>query len=183
MTTTWEKDGYRLRPAEKEDAESYCRGFLPVEPDIAHFTGCKESFTREEVLSFFYQCREDNSRRDFLLVAPNGDIAGESVLNEIDWEARCANFRIAIFHPGDCSKGLGTWMTEKTLSYAFEALKLHRVELDVFSFNPRAIRAYEKAGFRREGIRREAIPYGGGWADDILMAVLEQEWQARAPTF
>lgn len=183
MTNTWEKDGYLLRPARKEDAEGYSRNFTPLEPDIAHFTGCKESFSKEEVISFFCQCREDDSRRDFLLVSPAGEIIGESVLNEIDWEAKCANFRIAIFHRADCSRGLGSWMTEKALEYAFEVLKLHRVELDVFSFNPRAIRAYEKAGFRREGVRREAIPCEGGYADDILMAILEQEWREAHPLF
>ena len=48
----------------------------------------------------------------------------------------------------------------------------------MFSFNPRAIRAYEKAGFRREGVRRDAVRNGDGYGDDILMAILEPEWRA-----
>lgn len=104
---------------------------------------------------------------------------GESVLNEIDWDCKCANFRIAIFHGADRGRGLGSWMTEKTLQFAFEELGLHRVELDVFSFNPRAIRAYEKAGFRREGVRREAILDKRGYGDDILMGILEEEWRSQ----
>ena len=47
----------------------------------------------------------------------------------------------------------------------------------MFSFNPRAIRAYEKAGFRREGVRRDAVRDGDGYGDDILMAILEDEWR------
>lgn len=184
MTSTWEKDGYLLRPAKTEDAESYFhRNFDPMEGAIAHFTGCKAAFTREEVLSAFSHWLADPDRYTFLLVSPDGEIIGESVLNEIDWEAGCANFRIAIFHQADCSRGLGSWVTEKTLEYAFAALHLHRVELDVFSFNPRAIRAYEKAGFRREGVRREAIPCDGSYADDILMAILEPEWREAHPLF
>ena len=56
-------------------------------------------------------------------------------------------------------------------------LGLHRLELDVFSFNPRARRVYEKLGFQVEGVRRQAIPDGDGWGDDILMAMLEEEWR------
>ena len=39
------------------------------------------------------------------------------------------------------------------------------------------IRAYEKAGFRREGVRRDAVRDGDRYGDDILMAILEDEWR------
>ena len=44
---------------------------------------------------------------------------------------------------------------------------------------PRAIRAYERAGFVRGGVLRDAIRDGDGYADDILMSILEDEWRAR----
>ena len=43
----------------------------------------------------------------------------------------------------------------------------------------RAIRAYERAGFVREGVLRDAIATSGGFADDVLMSMLESEWRAR----
>ena len=49
--------------------------------------------------------------------------------------------------------------------------------MDVFSFNPRAERAYLAAGFRREGVLRDAVRDGDGCGDDILMALLEEEWR------
>ena len=69
-------------------------------------------------------------------------------------------------------------MIRCTLEFAFQALRLHRLSLDVFSFNQRAIRACEKAGFRREGVLRDAVLDGGAYADDILMSMLEEEWRA-----
>jgi len=56
-------------------------------------------------------------------------------------------------------------------------LHLHRLELDVFSFNTRAEKAYIKAGFKREGVLRDAIKDGDTYADDILMSILEDEWK------
>ena len=97
----------------------------------------------------------------------------------MDKTLRSANFRIAIFPPEARGIGLGTWVIDKTLSFAFETLKLHRVELDVFSFNPRAEKAYLKAGFRREGVLRDAATDGGASADVILMAIREDEWKEK----
>ena len=72
---------------------------------------------------------------------------------------------------------MGTWLTRRMVRFAFEELHLHRLELEVFSFNPRAQRVYEKAGFHKEGVRRDAVLDNGRYADVILMAVLEEEWR------
>ena len=173
---SWEKDGYTLRPIRESDAEAYCEAF-PLDPEVVRLTGGRADFTREEVLAYFRRCLEGEDRAAFLILGPDGRILGESVINEIDWAARCANFRIAMFRSDSCGRGIGSWAVGLTRDYAFEALGLHRLELDVFSFNPRAVRAYEKAGFRREGVRREAVLDGTAYGDDILMAILEDEWR------
>lgn len=173
----WEKDGFSMRLAEKEDAERYWKNYDPLDPDVARLTGCKESFTKDEVLSFFNRSIEDEERYFFLVFDPEGNVIGESVINEIDVHVRCANFRIGIFHASERGKGIGTWMVATTRDFAFEQLHLHRLELDVFSFNPRAIRAYCKAGFREEGVRRDAVWDGDNYADDVLMSILEDEWR------
>lgn len=176
----WEKDGYTLRPAGPEDAVPYYeQNYNPLDKEAARLTGCKPAFSREEVVSFFRQSLEDEDRCFFLLLAPDGRIIGEAVINEIDRQLRSANFRTAIFQPAQRGKGMGTWMVETIRDFAFAALKLHRLELDVFSFNPRAQKVYEKAGFRVEGVLRDAVLDGGQYGDDILMAMLENEWRAR----
>ena len=62
--------------------------------------------------------------------------------------------------------------TELVLEYAFDTVGLHRVELEVYSFNPRAQRSYEKAGFVHEGVRRQALWWEDRWHDVVLMAML-----------
>jgi len=54
-------------------------------------------------------------------------------------------------------KGYGSRRTRTLLQYAFEEAGLHRIELQVFAFNPRAIRVYEKVGFRLEGRASRAL--------------------------
>lgn len=177
ISKMWEKDGFLLRPADRKDAENYYEhNYNPLDREAARLTGSKEFFSKEEVISFFHKSIDDDERYLFLLVAPDGRVIGESVINEIDFALRCANFRIVIYHPDRRGKGIGTWMVEKTRDFAFEELNLHRLSLDVYSFNPRARKVYLKAGFKQEGILRDAVLDGTCYADDILMSILEDEW-------
>ncbi len=172
-----EKDGYVLRLAKESDAEKYYKqNYNPLDKDIARLTGCKENFSKEEVISFFLKSIQDTARYYFLIISPDNRIIGESVINEIDNKTKSANFRIGIFHKAEQGKGIGSWAVETTRDFAFEILKLHRLSLDVFSFNKRAEKCYLKAGFKIEGVLRDAILNGNEYADDILMAILENEW-------
>ena len=171
------KDGFVIRLAKADDAINYYQqNYCPLDKEVARLTGCKEEFSQEEVVSFFLKSLEKD-RYFFLIIAPDGEIIGESVINEIDWDLRCANFRVGLYRMDERGKGIGTWVTERTRDFAFEELKLHRLELDVYSFNPRSEKAYAKAGFKREGVLRDAVMDGDTYADDILMSILEDEWR------
>ncbi|GAA6425535.1 GNAT family N-acetyltransferase [Dielma fastidiosa] len=173
------KDGYIIRLAKIQDATNYYeQNFCPLDKEVARLTGSKEVYTKEEVETFFLRSLEDDDRYFFLIIAPNGRIIGESIINEIDWNLRSANFRIGLYQLTERGKGIGTWATEATRDFAFEKLRLHRLELDVYSFNPKAEKVYLKAGFKREGVLRDAIMDGIEYADDILMSILEDEWKA-----
>lgn len=172
------RDGYTLRLSEIEDTEAYYQqGFAQQDAEVARLTGSKSEYAHDEVVDYFLKCIEASDRYDFLIFAPDGRIIGESVINEIDWDLRKANFRICMFHSDFCGKGIGSWAIRVTRDFAFENLGLHRLELSVFSFNTRAERAYLSAGFKREGVLRDAVRDGEQYADDILMAILEDEWK------
>ncbi len=173
----WEKDGYTLRLAKECDAEKYYeQNYNPLDKEVARLTGCKKHFEKEEVISFFLNSLKADDCYLFLIISPDDRIIGESVINEIDNKTKSANFRIGIFHTAERGKGIGSWAVETTRDFAFETLKLHRLSLDVFSFNTRAEKCYLKAGFKREGVLRDAIINGNEYADDILMSILENEW-------
>ncbi len=173
-----EKNGFIIRLAKANDATNYYeQNYCPLDKEVARLTGCKEVFTKEEVISFFLKSIKDKDRYFFLIISPNGRIIGESVINEIDMKLRSANFRIALYHITEREKGIGTWATKITRDFAFEKLKIHRLELNVYSFNPRAEAVYLKCGFKKEGVQRDAVIDGNQYADNILMSMLESEWK------
>jgi len=78
-------------------------------------------------------------------------------------------------------RGVGTEAVRMMLQHLFEVLGVHRVTIDPEAGNARAIRAYEKAGFRFEGLLRDADHIRGGYVDTHFMAILADEWpQAKA---
>ena len=179
-TFTYKQGAYTLRSMQEEDFEAYYEaGFLHFDAEIARLTGSKASYTKEEVAAYFQRCLTDETRYDFLLVDEDDQILGESVINDWDKTLRSANFRICLFHADKLGQGIGSWAVCATRDFAFEELHLHRLSLDVFVFNPRAKRAYEKASFRVEGVLRDALWDEDHYADDILMSLLEDEWKAQ----
>ena len=159
-------NGYVLRPATADDTDNYYDGnFSPMDNEVKRLTGTEKEFTEDEVKSFFLKCIRCD-RYDFLIFSPDGKVIGESVLNEIDRDAKKANFRIALFHSEYFGKGLGSWAAEKTIEFSFTEGGLKTLELSVFSFNPRAVRLYEKLGFT-------VIETDG---DELIMELSADKW-------
>jgi len=73
-------------------------------------------------------------------------------------------------------KGYGTDLMKLILRYAFTEVNLNRITLGVFEYNPRAIRSYEKAGFRHEGRMRKVLNKEGKRWDMLFMGILREEW-------
>jgi RimJ/RimL family protein N-acetyltransferase len=113
------------------------------------------------------------------VIEHDGRCIGEARLHSLDQNNRSARYAIGIFDPVHWSRGLGTEATRLVLQFAFEELKLHRVDLRVLAFNKRAIACYEKCGFVREGVVREGVLIDGDWQSDVLMSILEQEYRSQ----
>jgi RimJ/RimL family protein N-acetyltransferase len=121
------------------------------------------------------------SKDDFvfaILTLAENKLIGNCGLHNINYKNRSGTFGIFIGDKECWGRGYGTDATRTLLHFAFEELGLNRVELWVYDYNPRAIRAYEKAGFRRDGVRRQALYREGEFHDEVLMCILREEWLA-----
>ncbi len=122
--------------------------------------------------------KNKESRFEFALRTIDGDkLIGEGGLN-VKWNHQHTWLGIGIGEPDYRNRGYGTDAVKLLTSYAFRELGMHRVQLGVFSNNPRAIRAYEKAGFIREVVHRGTIHRDGQRYDDHMMSILRPEWEA-----
>ena len=108
-----------------------------------------------------------------------GEHVGNCGLHRVDWVNRAAEYGIVIGEPNAQNKGYGTEVTKLVLRYAFEQLNLNRVQLRVYEYNARAVKCYEKAGYRLEGRLRQARFWRGRYWEVLLMAVLREEFPGR----
>jgi len=106
----------------------------------------------------------------------DGAPVGTTGLMTIDWRQSRATFGISIGERR--GTGLGTDATRLTLDWAFNMLGLHNVMLTVLPTNTAAIRAYEKAGFRRIGVRRDSLSVLGHRGDEVLMDAVASEFDS-----
>ena len=104
---------------------------------------------------------------------------GNAGLHGINHEHRTAGLGIMVGAKDCWGKGYGTEIVSLVLDYGFTVLGLHNIMLGVYSYNERAIRVYNRAGFRLVGRRRQAWRLGGEAYDVIYMDCLASEFQSR----
>ena len=103
---------------------------------------------------------------------------GTASLFEVDHRSRSAEFGIFLGETDYRGKGYGMETTRLVLDYAFTVLGLHNVMLKVFDLNPAGKRAYEKAGFREFGRRRQSGRVGAELRDEIFMQCLSDGFES-----
>ena len=124
--------GLVLRPVRVEDAEALLEATLDAEN--MRLTGTQASFTIEQLRAHYRNVAVEADRYDFAITAaddPQSRWLGEAVLRNVDRHDRCAGYRISLGGTALTGRGLGTRATQLVLGFAFGALELHRVELEV----------------------------------------------------
>ncbi len=163
-----------LRPLEPRDTDDLWRDLH--DPESRRLTGTHRTFTYQEIAAYCAPRATQIDRITLAITDPSdGAFYGEVVLNDHDEPNRSAGLRIDL-SAGARGRGLGTAALRLVLAHAFGPLQLHRVALEVFAFNSRAIHVYEKVGFRLEGRMRDALWWEGTPHDTLLMAILAPDW-------
>ncbi|TDQ37150.1 GNAT family N-acetyltransferase [Aureibacillus halotolerans] len=180
MSTTSKLTGKHiyLRPLELKDAALMAHS-INNDEEGRRLTGTHKVFTETDIERAIEAFSQDPSRVDFGIVRREDDrLIGDIVLNEISAINRDAGMRVALFDKFT-GKGHGTEAIQLMLEYGFGILNLHRVDLEVYSINPRAIHVYEKIGFKKEGVKRQNWYYNHEYYDTVLMSILEDEYRER----
>jgi RimJ/RimL family protein N-acetyltransferase len=176
-----------LRPFRPGDVEVMAQ--VLSDPEVRRLTGsvdtteeAKRAEPLDERLSQWYATRNDQPDRLDLAVEDRstGRLVGEVVLNELDRDALTCNLRVLV-GPEGRGRGLGTEAVGLVTAHALETLGLRRVTLEVFEFNPRAQRVYEKVGYTATGVRPGALLFDGVSVAAVEMAVDADTWRGFPP--
>jgi RimJ/RimL family protein N-acetyltransferase len=163
-----------LRPIRISDAEICFRWIS--DPQVHRFLGVLQpARTLAQERSWIANILADKQQRAFIIEDEEGRPIGTCGLRGIDSERGTSFLGIMIGEKGLWDKGYGTAATTKLVEYAFGELGLREIRLSCHRENRRALRCYEKAGFRpsrRTPGRRGARP------EDIHMSAGREAWLA-----
>ncbi|MCL2532427.1 MAG: GNAT family N-acetyltransferase [Oscillospiraceae bacterium] len=119
--------------------------------------------------------KQDNYQ--FAIVLRDGQrYIGGCGLNQFDATHRRATLGIFIGEADDRNCGYGAEALRLLVDYSFRWLGLQNIDLGVWANNTRAIRCYEKVGFREYGRRTGVILFDGEWQDEVRMEILAKDW-------
>jgi UDP-4-amino-4,6-dideoxy-N-acetyl-beta-L-altrosamine N-acetyltransferase len=145
------------------------------DPDVVRFNSAYRPISWAEHCAWWDSLNSTDIKRSFAIRALDDDrIIGTAQLMDIHPVHRRAEVSIRIGEQSDRQRGAGSEALRLLRRYAFDHLNLNRVFMHVWADNLRAIRAYEKAGFHREGVMAEHVFIAGEWKDAVIMAVLRQ---------
>jgi [ribosomal protein S5]-alanine N-acetyltransferase len=170
-----------LRPLERNDATQLSTWINNRE--VTKFLKSRRPMNLQNEEEFIEHSR--NSREEVVfgvVIKENDRFIGCTGLHGFDQVNRHCFFGIMIGDTTNWGKGYGTEATRLVTTYAFESLNFNRVWLHVYDFNERGIKAYEKAGFKREGVLRQHTYREGKYHDVLSMAILRSDWdEAQRP--
>ena len=164
-----------LRPLERADAPVFQPWFN--DPEITEQLALRRPVNLDFEEEFVTRAANDPNRVTLGIALIESDaLIGNTGLENIDFINRQAEYGICIGVRSEWNKGYGTEVSRIFVNYAFERLNLNRVYLHVYETNTRGIRAYERAGFVREGVLRQAHWQGTRFVDTFVMGVLRDQW-------
>lgn len=137
----------------------------------------QDLFTKESHEKWMKNKVETGEVAQFIIVCDNKDV-GSVYLRDIDYDMKEAEYGIFIGEEKALGCGIGTKSAKLIIEYAFNTLKLERLILRVHADNERAIKSYEKAGFKKNG-KSEIVLIEGKETSIIFMDLEKEEVEKR----
>ncbi|MHB1407567.1 MAG: GNAT family N-acetyltransferase [Desulfitobacteriaceae bacterium] len=166
-----------IRPLEDEDIDTLYEWYNDQEVNLwsSGSWPLNTMFNKEVLREKFLQESTDGQR--FAVLNGDNNLIGTIGFSDFNIPARSATLFITIGDKTFWGKGYGTDALLTFSRFLFSQWNLHRLSLDTWDGNTRAIKAYEKIGFKIEGRQRQARYVMGEYHDAIIMGLLKEEFK------
>jgi RimJ/RimL family protein N-acetyltransferase len=175
--THLEGDGLRLRRADADDAEFIVA--LLTDEGVEPFLAASRPRDRESVLEEIRASQREPGESGVYVIEVPGEEgwarAGMMEFSLVNRRSRIAHLGGLAVHPDFRGRRLADRAARLFQRHLIFDLDLHRLELECYGFNDRAIRHAERSGFVREGVKRKAYHRHGEWVDGILFSLIRED--------
>jgi RimJ/RimL family protein N-acetyltransferase len=165
-----------LRTIRKDDIEHWLKWYN--DPDILKYLSPNLMYgvNREKEEEYYNSIRHFPNNKIYAIETHDGKVVGNIGLHNINHEWSNAEVSIIIGEKEYWGKGYAADAIRVLIKFAFDRVNLHRVYLHVSEDNKGGIRCYERSGFKKEGVLREAQYFDGKYSNIIVMGILREEF-------
>jgi RimJ/RimL family protein N-acetyltransferase len=162
-----------VRRARPEDVE-FLAGLVGHE-DVAPYLAAVGSRTPAELVEEIAAGDSEPEAGGRFVIEVDGERAGTMAFRRTNRRSRIAHLGGLAVHPDFRGRRLADEAALLLVEHLFGELGFHRLELEIYGFNARAIAHAERIGFVREGVRRRAYDRHGGWVDGVMFGLLPED--------
>lgn len=167
-----------LRPIEFDDLE-FIRSLIN-NPDIERtIVGWALPLSRKDEEKWYSSFSNTEKSIRYLIEDCQGNRVGLTGMANIDMKNGCAKMAGIRISPNVQSRGLATDAYMTIFNFAFNELRLHRIETSAFDDNIASLKFQEKLGAKREGIRREAVYKNGDYKNVVILGCLKKDFEEK----
>jgi RimJ/RimL family protein N-acetyltransferase len=143
--------------------------------EVAPFLAAGRVFTPEAIAAQVARAAEAPDASGVLVIELDGAPAGTVSWERVNERSRIASVAGFAIDPGRRGRAVGLAASLALQRHLIRELGFHRVQMEVYAFNERALRLAERAGWVREGVRRRAYRRGDAWVDGVLFGVVAED--------
>jgi RimJ/RimL family protein N-acetyltransferase len=166
-------DRLRVRRARPDDVEFLLE--LALHEDVRPFLGAVAAHDAEAVAAEVARSEREPHDYGRLVIETDGERAGAMGFEIANRRSRIAQLERLAIHPRFRGRRLADAAARMLQRHLIVDLGYHRLQLEIYGFNERAMRHAERAGFVREGVRRRAYWRRGQWVDGVLYGLIEED--------
>lgn len=162
-----------IRRAREDDASFLVE--LVTHEDVEPFLAAVRAKGRGEILEEIARSETEPDVFGVFVIEVDGERAGTMRFDRANQRSRIANVGGLAVHPDFRGRKVADTAARLFQRHLFDELGFHRVQLEIYGFNERALRHAERSGFVREGVRRKAYWRNEEWVDGVLYGLVAED--------
>ena len=139
------------------------------------FLAAAGSYDRGVLAERIERSQQDPDAGGIVVIEVDGMPAGAMAWERVNQRSRIAHLSGVAVHPDFRGRRLADDAARLLQRELIAERGFHRLQLEIYGFNYRALRHAERSGFIREGVKRKAYRHGDGWVDGVLFAVVAED--------
>lgn len=148
---------------------------LVTDEDVAPFLAAVRPSSEEEIAMEVARSLAEPEDFGVMVFAADGERAGTATWERVNRRSRIASVGAFAIDPAYRGRGVGDEAARALQRHLIRELGFHRLQMEVYGFNERALRHAERVGWVREGVRRKAYWRDGVWVDGIMFGLVEED--------